>query len=304
VSVVDVSGRESLRAGLDVPKPPAAAGALWYVGFGVSQYAHDGVNDLRWAHQDALDLEAAFQASRGFSAVHTRALTDAAVTKASIAEAKAWLAGSQPGDTVVVFVAGHGVHDTDAAATYYYLVHDADPGDLAGTAAPFELVEELLDGIPARNKLFLLDTCQSGEPDDQLTVPLSEAKAPGTAARALRGVAVTTARASAPRPWLQERDRFVYQDLVRRTGAIVFSSSLGSEYSLESDPWRNGAFTEAVLEALRTPSADADHDGVVTTAELRRYVGFRVRDLTKDAQHPTVDKDNLRQQFGFGLEQR
>ena len=53
--------------------------------------------------------------------------------------------------------------------------------------------------------------------------------------------------------------RLIYRDLRRRTGAVVFSSSLGHELSLESDAWRNGAFTEALLEALS--SGDPGPDG-------------------------------------------
>ena len=36
-------------------------------------------------------------------------------------------------DTVVVFIAGHGVYDRTGEATYYYLTHEADLADLAGS---------------------------------------------------------------------------------------------------------------------------------------------------------------------------
>ena len=68
-------------------------------------------------------------------------------------------------DTVVLMISGHGVHDRDEYATYYYLTHETDLDSLAQTAVEFEELEELLQGFPPRQKLFLMDTCGSGEWD-------------------------------------------------------------------------------------------------------------------------------------------
>lgn len=77
----------------------------------------------------------------------------------------------------------------------------------------------------------------------------------------------------------------------------MLSSSRGQEASLESARFENGAFTEAIIRALRTPAADEDHDGLVSTDELRRFVMAEVPVLTWGRQHPTVDRDNLYQKF-------
>ena len=89
------------------------------------------------------------------------------------------------------------------------------------------------------------------------------------------------------------------QDLARRSGAVVFSASRGDELSYERSDLKNGLFTEAILEALQTPTADIDADGTVSLAELRRYVTRRVAALSKGRQHPTVDRDNRQIEFGF-----
>ena len=101
------------------------------------------------------------------------------------------------------------------------------------------------------------------------------------------------------RPWLLERDRYIYQDLAKRTGAIVFSSSKGGEYSYESKKLQNGLFTEAILEGLSQKAADENKDDIISTDELRKYVSQDVATLSGDLQHPTVDRDNLSLKLSF-----
>jgi hypothetical protein len=102
-----------------------------------------------------------------------------------------------------------------------------------------------------------------------------------------------------PRTLLRDRERFIYNDLARRSGAVVFSSSRGNELSYESAEWQNGAFTAELKVALTTPAADRDRDGLVTTEELRRYVGAAVAERTNDLQHPTIDRDNAAGRVGL-----
>ena len=90
------------------------------------------------------------------------------------------------------------------------------------------------------------------------------------------------------------RDRYIFYDLLRRTGAIVYSSSRGHEFSYEDPAIQNGWFTEKVLEAL-SGAADRDQDGWVDTQELRRFVTPLVAEATHGRQHPSVDRDNVHQ---------
>ena len=64
---------------------------------------------------------------------------------------------------------------------------------------------------------------------------------------------------------------------------------------------RNGFFTSALLRAFGTAEADANKDNMVSTSELRAFVGAAVSRATGGMQTPTVDRDNLFQRFGFPL---
>ncbi|MGM0556046.1 MAG: caspase family protein [Myxococcota bacterium] len=303
VSALSTRGQESLRASRVLEYADPKKGDLYFVGFGVSDYADDSM-DLKYAATDVADMKSVLEnAGEQYDEVHMRPVVDEKVTRESIRETRKWLAQTEPRDTVVLFVAGHGMYDRSEPPTYYYLTHDADLDDLENTAVNFDEIEALLDGIPARNKLFLMDTCQSGESPKRASLAPTGKGARGMKARALpRGfITASTAEPAEPRPWLLERDRFIYRDLRRRTGAIVVSSSRGSEYSYESPEWKNGAFTEAVVEALTGDAADRDDDGAVSTDELREYVREKVPELTDGAQNPTVDRDNIHRKFALPL---
>jgi len=311
-SAADWAGVESPRARVRVVQPGEARGDLYFIGLGVSDYRYSDkrLPDLAYAHQDAIDLEQAFAAAgTGFGAVHTKVFSDDEVTAAALDTAAELLAKATPQDTVVLFVAGHGLREPGANGRYYYLVHDTKLDDLPGTAVGFDRIETLLYDTKARQKLFLMDTCQSGANDD--AVALAEVSA-AFGARAVRGLEVVAkekakskgkgpAEASTAPTVAPAQDRLIFLDLVRRSGAIVLASSRGWEASLESKDWKNGAFTEAILQGLR--DGDADGSGAVSTDELRNFVQEQVPKLTEDLQHPRVDRDNVHAHFSFPLPQ-
>lgn len=295
LSCLNAGGAESFRAEESVDYSERAEGAIYFLGFGVSTYKDPKLN-LGYPHKDAQDLAALFERLKGERKVFTRTYVNDKVTRAAILQAKAFLKDAKVDDTFVLFIAGHGVHARDPESTYYYVTHDVDVKRLESTAASFEDVEDLLQGIAPRRKLFLMDTCESGEVDD-------EAEARGAAAAKARGIKARAARAleleggaagrQAPRrAFLLDRDRFIENDIHRRSGAVVFSSSRGNEYSYESDEAQNGFFTKEILAALSTNAADKSRDGAVSIDELRDYVSKTVAANTDDQQHPTVDRDN------------
>lgn len=309
VTALDAAGGESLRAVRHVEHGLPTRGDLYYVGFGVSRYKNPQYN-LGFPHKDVLDLGEVLRAGAGktFRHVHVRTHVDQEATVENIRRAKDFLKDAGVEDTVVLFIAGHGLHSRDAAADYYFATHEIDPKQLATTAARFDVVEDLLMGIRPRKKLFLMDTCESGEREEG---DAPSGGIPG-ASRALvprptRALALDLAEAqpipnaSPAKPMVFDRERYIYNDLLRRSGAIVISSSRGAEFSFELPEIENGVFTEEMLRALTSEVADRDHDGAISTDELRTHLSRAVPGRTDDQQHPTVDRDNLEAHFGFPL---
>ncbi|HRY54141.1 MAG TPA: caspase family protein [Spirochaetia bacterium] len=303
VSCLDHGGLESPRALVAAQGPAASKAALYYLGIGVSKYrnrAGGASIDLGYAAKDARDLESFLKGNPGglYGRIETRVFADEAATRGCLGAAQSFLAQAGIDDAVIVFVAGHGLYD--AEERYYFLSHEADLADLAGSALPFEELEDILRATASRRKLLLMDSCASGLREGAQAPASLPGGSRGISARvvpapALRGIAVAGA-AEQPRRWLFERDRYLFNDLSRRSGAIVFSSCTGDQVSWESEAFENGLFTEYLLRAL-AGAADRDKSGAVDSEELRRYVSEGVLAETRgrypSEQLPVVDRDNL-----------
>ena len=160
----------------------------------------------------------------------------------------------------VVFLAGHGLKDHYGA--YYYLSVDGDPAAPHHSAIKGGDIAEYLRRIQGK-VVLMLDTCYSG-------ALLGDTRA-GTDS-------------------LPDLDRFANELADADTGVVVFSSSSGAQLSREDAAWGHGAFTCALLEAIRDGRADFSRLGFVTLAQLECYLADRVKALTAGRQHPTVTK--------------
>ena len=310
LSALNSEGVESLRQTVYIQATgEPGASDLWLVTVGVSHYRNSRY-DLRFAAKDAQDVATLLSGRYAAGAAHVLALNDDKATRDGIRAARAWLQQARPQDTVVVFVAGHGM--TDPEQNYYFGTYDIDPAQPSVNGLPFEEFENLLDGIAPLKKLLLVDTCFSGEIERDEPASLTTVSGAGTvttrAFSAMRGIAIhadetgsvsQTAAASpvGEAPVYARSQQEWFADLRRGTGAAVISSASGNEYALEGEQWHNGVFTYAVLDGLKNGKADRNGDGVVTVTELESYVIDAVRTLTKGQQNPTVRRENLDYDF-------
>ena len=156
----------------------------------------------------------------------------------------------------------------------------------------------MLDGIRSRKKLLLMDTCHSGEQDNDDVVGDRMEKVLGDEVkeRRFRGLTRPSARVGLSNSFqlLQE----LFADLRRGTGKVVIASAGGSGIAVESAKWKNGVFTHALLRGLKG-EADRDRDGRVLVSELRDFVEHEVQQLTSGRQSPTARREHLVIDFTF-----
>ena len=83
-------------------------------------------------------------------------------------------------------------------------------------------------------------------------------------------------------------------------GILVFASSKGTQDSLESHDWKNGAFAKSIVEGLNG-KADLNQDNKITSSELDEYLSERVKALTNGKQTPVTGKNKLSQNLPIAI---
>jgi WD40 repeat protein len=227
---------------------------LILLAIGISKYEHPTFK-LDYANKDALDIERTFLGQRGhlYSEVIAKHLVDSEATKENILDALGWLndQGSDE-DIRLVFLSGHG--GLDAYGNYYFYAVNHDPRrDPESRDVRWETLLERLTS-PKRKAVLIVDSCHAA--------------------------AVT----GGPRPRGDVDFEQVLRDMKSKfRGLFTLAASMGTESSVESTDWQHGAFTKALLDALRNQN---EQGKVLSTDDVTNEVKELVKKLTHDEQHP------------------
>ncbi len=233
---------------------------LYLISVGVSDFEESDYN-LDFADDDAEAISKIFKTQEGklFKSVQTKVLTNEQATRANILDAFYWLEeNTTQNDMAMIFIASHGFNERDK---FYILPHDGKHERLRATGVDWADFQDVLGNLPSKVVLFL-DACHSGQLASNLNT---------------RGIEVNTMEA-------------IREITSAEHGVVVLSASTGNEKSLENKEWNHGAFTLALVRALKEKKADMDQDGIVYLRELDFFVAEEVKNLTRGKQHPTTQK--------------
>lgn len=267
----------------------------YVVVIGVSDYDNDEY-DLKYASKDAGDLASLLELNKGeFANTKILRILNKEATRENILKAKQFLLQSKVNDQVIVFVAGHGLLDENL--DWYFGTTDIDFDNPSENGLAYSELEGLLDSIPARNKLMLMDACHSGEvdKDESLLVADTSQIIAEVKSRGFKKVVSTEQPLGLQNSFKLMQE--IFTSLSKGTGTTVISSASGAEFAYESATWNNGVFTFALLEGLKTGNADINKDKKITVSELRNYIVEKVNALTLGKQNPTSRTENL--EFDF-----
>jgi uncharacterized caspase-like protein len=232
---------------------------------GVSDYG-DKAKDLRlkFADRDAQDVASALVNTQDgglYAEVKPIFLRDATADKPGIFDALAAMernmASGTGQDLAVVMFSGHG---TMIDGQFYLVPHGADNSTLARlkvSAIPAtEFQSEIAKLAQHGRVLVLLDACRSAGLIGALP-----------AADMLKSV-------------------------LAASKVTVMTSSTADKLSREDEAWQHGAFAKVLLDGLSGSAydIDADHNGVITMAELTAYLAERLTQLTGGEQQLGLDQ--------------
>ncbi|MDP2783629.1 MAG: caspase family protein [Sulfurimicrobium sp.] len=224
---------------------------LYLLAVGVSAYPNlPADSQLTYPAKDAKDFADMFQkhGDKLYEQIEIRIMANEQATRKNVQEGLQWLkAAVGPEDMGILFLAGHGfLHP--ATKKYFFASHDLVLKDLEKTAVPGADIQDLISNLRGRG-IFFMDTCHSGFALDNLRVNTE-----------MTGV-------------LNEADD--------EKGVVVLSGAGGRQAALESDEWKNGAFTYAIKEGVIGGRADFEKDGRITPPLLHAFISKKMKEMTK-----------------------
>jgi len=270
------------RNSIDVTNKKAAAQStkpnLYILAIGVNRYNDSRLEELKFAVNDAKAIIDAFKSQEGkrYGKVNSFLVADGAAitpTTENILDSFDHLRNEAagPNDVVVLFMAGHGLNNQNG--DFYFMPSDAafnaDGSIRSLKAISFRQIQGVLS--MSGQKLVFIDACHSAGTSGGLTKRVNN-------------------------------DRLINDlnsDSSLSISSVIFTSSKGDQSSLESDTYKHGLFTYAILQGLKGEAAKSG-EKAITTLALEYYLKNEVKKMAekeKYQQNPQVTKANGLEDF-------
>ena len=278
VAVTNQNGNESHRSPLLV-KYNAAPGAgeeerLYFIGLGIDEF-RDAKYNLQYSSKDIRDLTRKLKEKYGRNIV-IDTLFNQSLTSGSIKALKKKLSQTSVNDKVIISYSGHGLLSKEY--DYYLSTYNINFDKPEQNGLPYDELESLLDSIPARKKLMLIDACHSGEVDKEDLITLNASS--DSLIKGFKPVAYKKDEKHLGLKNSFELMQSLFVNVGKSTGATIISAAAGTQFALERNDLKNGVFTYSILEAMNKYPT-------MKISELKKTVGERVEQLTKGLQKPT-----------------
>jgi uncharacterized protein YjbI with pentapeptide repeats/uncharacterized caspase-like protein len=246
-------------------------GEHWAIIIGISDYENSHLN-LQFAHKDAEEIYNILIKSNGgpFKEDHVIKLINKDAIHSNIRKAlRNFLKKPDKDDLVLIYLSCHGAPDPDRPNNTYILPYDTDPDDIAGSGVPMgEIQSAIRDNLYSKKIIIIADTCHS-------------AAIGGDIGR--RNHINSTAIINK-----------YFEELAKsKEGTALLTSAEANGVALEDIKWGggHGVFTYYLLEGLRGKAdgyGGGKKDGIISIGELFEYVRDKVKEDTKNLQHPSI----------------
>ena len=281
-STLNINGTESYRMPLNVTYKPEKQeeGLHYFIGIGIDKFSDSRYN-LKYSSKDIRDLCLKFKAKYGENII-IDTLFNENVTLQNVKSLKQKLQKTGVNDQVIISYSGHGLLSRDY--DYYLSTYSINFEQPEEHGLPYDELEHLLDSIPARQKLLLIDACHSGEVDKDEIMTLNKI----ANSNGLKGAQLIEYPHQEQMGLKNsfELMQSLFANVGKNTGTIIISAAAGNQFALERDNLKNGVFTYTILETL-------DKYPTIKIHELKKIIGTRVEQLTNGLQKPTFRNETI-----------
>ena len=243
------------------------SGTVMVLGIGVSKYQSTQIPALKYADRDSQRIVSHFKNRYNLSADRAMLLTneDATAIKISRFITQNAMKLLNKDDTFILYFGGHGAPDVDSTSNdndglkKYLLLHDSELDSLPLTALSLNNLAILLEKLPCKRIVILLDSCFAGTAGAQTLAKLKS---------------------------LRISDKS-YKNITEMSGEgrVILAASSENQVSHEEDTLQAGVFTHYLLEGLNG-KADSKGEGNINILGLYEYVTREVSRHTHNKQSP------------------
>lgn len=223
---------------------------LYVLAIGINNY--DNIPPLKYAVKDMNDFVHAVQTKKmsPYEEIFVTKLSDKQATRQNIGKELILLSReAEDTDFTFIYFSGHGVMYKNS---FYLASADADREFIPSTCIHIDEFSKYLGEIRGKVIVFI-DACYSG-----------------SLAQYQKAVSIVDID-------MQEIVSDMYQ---AKPGRYIYASSREDEVSNEHPEWRNGAFTEALIEAFNG-KARTDNKKMLSTFDLMLYLKERMKKIIK-----------------------
>ena len=254
---------------------------------------------IQYTVEDALDFADTFENQAGKSGIYrevvSKTLTGKYANAENIKKEIRILSQQQKmsaNDLIVLFISSHGFMDKD---NFWIQASDFASSKPSQTSVALMEIVNMLESSKAR-KLIFMDACSSGGDmyvGNSTTAPNDD----DYASVYDKPTIVSTESITRCAP-TRKRDIIKPLDYNKHSGTTIITSSIGNTKSYYHNTWKNGAFTEALIEGFNG-KADSNDNQTITLGELFEYVRHRVPQLCKEQRIKNIQRpDRIRNGLG------
>ena len=233
-----------------------------FIGIGIDKFS-DSQYNLQYSSKDIRDLAKKLK-EKYKDDIIIDTLFNENVTVSNIKALKQKLQQTSVNDKVIISYSGHGMLSKEY--DYYlstYAVNFQKPEE---NGLAYDELENLLDSIPARKKLMLIDACHSGEVDkDERMAMQKMADSLGLTKGIILDGDSTTQTQQLGLKNSFELMQSLFVNVGKSTGATIISAAAGNQFALERGDLKNGVFTYSILEAM-------EKNSTMKISELKKIV--------------------------------
>ncbi|MEW6542885.1 MAG: caspase family protein [Nitrospirota bacterium] len=217
---------------------------------GIEQY-RERIPKADFAVQDAKDVAQFLTAQAGYREENVILRLNEQATKSDMEKYfEAWLKNNVDANaSLLIYFSGHGAPQA-ATGDAYLVPYDGDPAFIEQTGYPLKRLYLMLDKLPTKNVVVMLDSCFSG------------AGGRSVLAKGARPMVLTV------------------EGLASSAKAVVLAATSGSHLSLADQEKGHGLFTYYALQGL-AGDADANGDGAIDVQELFEYLKPQVQRVAR-----------------------